>query len=481
MSVNHPRGTFCSGCNAWYAAGVAAAHCPRCGMTVIADHEVDAGQPTYLWKGQTSLSLTGDPESAAQDDEAKLNSLVGSDLHIYRLESLLGRGGMGWVFLARHRDLLRECAVKVLAPRTARTDPEYVSRFENEGRAAAALVHPNIVTTHAIGEADGWRFLEMEFVRGRSLQQRLKDGPLTCLQALSITAQVAQGLAAAHREGIVHRDLKPDNILITHQKVPKISDFGLAKRISPGGSKSTSRTLAGTPHFMAPEVFLGEEPTPASDVYALGVCFYQMLTGRYPFTAAKLSELMHKVTSDPLPHLRLEAPNVPLEISECALTLLARSPANRPQSGTEVAQLLLAVLGHARDIDAMLHEALGDVPGIQWRTVGDQYRIDVSLHGGRSQRVIVETCESPAGERLLSIYSICGPVADGFLQDALRLNSSLTHGAIAIRDLADEPRFVTINNYLLSTVDVPELRNSVLEAAHHADALELRLTGRDQH
>lgn len=475
-----PHGLYCPGCNAWFPPGSTETGCRRCQMPLVASDELGSQQPTFLYRGTQSTDVDRAPSADPDSDKQRLMQLVGTDLHIYKIDALLGRGGMGWVFLAQHRDLHRMCAVKILAPRLAAEDPDYVARFENEGRAAAALVHPNIITTHAIGTFEDLHYLEMEFVRGRSLQQRLSDGPLTPLQALSLAAQVATGLSAAHVEGILHRDLKPDNILLTHQGVPKISDFGLAKRIVPS-SPDHDQTLAGTPHFMAPELFLGHPPTPASDVYALGVCLYQMLTAHFPFTAPKLNDLIQAVTNDPLPHLRLEHPHIPLDVAECVFAMLSRSPANRPRDGIEAAQLLSAVLGHTRDIDVLLREALDGLPTLQWRAVDNRHEVTVQLASDRQQRVWIETLDSRDGDRLLSIYSLCGPVDAAHNTDALRLNSEISHGALAIRDVRGVPHFVLVNNYPRATVDAEEIRRSVLEAALHADAFEQRLTGRDDH
>ncbi len=446
-------------------------------MHLLDEQQVPLHQPTRLWPGPAVSELEETHVGGLGGDEDRLLSLIGSDLHIYHIESLLGRGGMGWVFLARHRDLHCSCAVKILAPRLAQQDPDYVARFENEGRAAAALVHPNIITTHAIGTCGDLHFLEMEFVRGWSLQNRIAQGPLSPLLATSIAAQVASGLAAAHQEGILHRDLKPDNILMTHEGIPKITDFGLAKRLA--SDDGARNTLAGTPHFMAPELFLGQEPTPTSDVYALGVCLYRMLTGHYPFTRPKLTDLIAAVTNDPLPHLRLEHPHIPLEIAESVFAMLARSPANRPRDGIEAAQLLQAVLGGARDLETLLHEALDDLPTIAWRADGTRYVASVELADDRRQHVYIEATNG--GERLLTIYSVCGPANAEYCGEALRLNASIVHGALAIREIEGTPHFVMLNNYPRATVDAEEIRQSVLDAALHADALERRLTGGDRH
>jgi serine/threonine protein kinase len=480
VAAKSAHGLYCPGCNAWFPPGSTEHSCRRCQMPLVESHEVGSDQPTFLYRGSLSTDMEAESSARRDDDKHRLMELVGTDLHIYHVDTLLGRGGMGWVFLAQHRDLHRWCAVKILAPRLAGRDPEFVQRFQNEGRASAALVHPNIITTHAIGTFGDLHYLEMEFVRGRSLQRRLGEGPLSPLQALSFAAQVATGLSAAHTEGIVHRDLKPDNILLTHQGVPKISDFGLAKRVVQGGTDN-DQSLAGTPHFMAPELFLGQPPTPASDVYALGVCLYQMLTGHFPFTAPTLTDLIHTVTNAPLPHLRVDHPHIPLDVAECVFSLLARSPGNRPRDGIEAAQLLNAVLGQARDIEVLLHEALDDLPAVKWRAIGARHEAIVQLADERQQRVWLETVDSDEGERVLSIYSLCGPFDSSHCATALRLNSQLSHGALAIRDISGVPHFVLVNNYPRATVDTEEIRRSVLEAALHADAFELRLTGRDEH
>jgi len=449
-------------------------------MPLVADGAATSELPTLVLQadGVPQGHDSDDVRQALDDDRRRMQDLIGRQFHIYQIETLLGRGGMGWVFLAQHRDLQRSCALKIVSPRVALRDPDYLDRFLTEGQAAASLVHPNVVTVHAIGAHEALHFLEMEFVRGRSLQARIADGPLPPLQATAIAAQVAAGLAAAHQAGILHRDLKPDNILMTHQGIPKLSDFGLAKRLA---SKEADETLAGTPHYMAPELFVGQPPTPAADVYALGVCLYAMLTGRLPFHCARLNDLIAAASGSPLPHLRAEHPHLPLEISEAVLAMLSRSPANRPRDGVEAGQLLNAVLGQARDIEVLLHEALDGVPTIAWRAEGDRHLAVVDLADNRRQKVFIETTPASDGERLLSIYSVCGAVDETHSTDALRLNARIVHGAVAIRELDGRPHFVVINNYPRATVDAEEILQSVLDAALHADALEQRLTGGDVH
>jgi serine/threonine protein kinase len=238
--------------------------------------------------------------------------------------------------------------------------------------------------------------------------------------------------------------------------------------------------LAGTPHFMAPELFQGAQPTPASDVYALGVSLYLMLCGQFPFTRPKLSDLIAAVTTDPLPSLRAANSAVPLDVAECVCAMLSRSPENRPHDGIAAMQLLHAVLGHARNLETLLHEALDHEPSVDWRHQGDGYLARVELADGRRQQVWLETEERDAGERLVSIYSVCGPAQPAYYADALRLNSQMIHGALALRDIDGVPHFVVLNNYPRATVDSEEIRESILDAAFHGDAVERQLTGQDR-
>jgi serine/threonine-protein kinase len=409
-----------------------------------------------------------------------MRQLVGRSLDVYDCEALLGRGGMGWVFLARHRDLQRACALKILAPRLLEHDNDYLGRFLNEARAAAALVHPNIVTTHAIGRQEEFHFLEMEFVPGRSLQQLIDAAPLSPVRATKVAAQIAAGLAAAHRTEILHRDLKPDNVLLTHHCIPKIGDFGLAKRVASRAVADGREELAGTPNFMAPELFAGQPASTASDVYSLGVCYFQMLTGRLPFARPRLADLIAAVADEPVPSVREFRSDVSLEMAECVSLLMSRAPANRPRDGTEAAQLLEAILGQVQDVETLLREALADEPGVTYRATEGGHEVSVRLPDGRCQAVVIEQSRHAALDRLLMIYSTCCPTQPEFFESALRLNSTICHGAIAVRDVHGMPYFVMIDAYPRSTVDPEEVRRSVLEIASHADAIERALTGRDR-
>ena len=412
----------------------------------------------------------------------EVDELIGQQLGVYTCDALLGAGAMGRVYLARHRDLHRKCALKILPPSLVLRDPAYVERFMNEGQAAAALNHPNIVTIHAIGVERKYHFLEMEFVAGRSLAELVEDeGPQTPVRATALTLRIAEGLAAAHRAGILHRDLKPDNVMLTHQGVPKITDFGLAQNVVINAETDNAYEFVGTPPFMAPELFEHQPATTASDVYALGVCYFFLLTGQLPFRGDNLNDLIRSVRHDPLPSFRSFHRSIPMEMAECATMLLARAAKNRPQSGVEAVQLLEAVLGQVEDIESLLQKAFANHPDILWKRQGHRYRIDLTFSGGRHQTAFVEPSDHAAADRLLRISSVCCPALSVYFEPALRLNSEILHGALAIAEIDNEVVFVMVDNYPLATVDPEEIRRSVLEVAHRADAIEKLLTGQDLH
>jgi len=403
----------------------------------------------------------------------------GQTLNIYHCQRLLGRGGMGLVYLARNTSLHRLCALKILSPRHTAADEEYVERFENEARAAAALVHPNVVTTHAIGRADGLHYLEMEYVPGGSLQSEIDSqvqiGPI---RSTSMTVGIAAGLTIAHRLGIVHRDLKPDNVLVTPGGTPKISDFGLAKRIL--SDDASGARLAGTPHFMAPELFEGAPATTASDVYALGVCYYLLLTGRLPFEGRTVSDVMRAILTANAPGPRRIDPDIPLDMAECATLLMNRDPQQRPRDASFALQVLQAVLGSARDLENLVYDAFHGLPGVTWEETADGgFRVHLQLRNYRSQTVHIENSNHPAGERLLLIYSLCCEARPSFYEEALRLNAVMHHGGISIRDIDGRPCFVMIDTYPRATVSGEDIRRSAIDLGARADSIENRLTGRD--
>lgn len=462
---------FCSACNQTFVGDIS--QCPRCGMKL--------SQRDNPLQRETVLLSTNAQQPLETATELELDQLLlpGQIIDIYQCQKTLGRGGMGVVYLARNTSLQRLCALKLLSPRKVSEEVDYVERFENEGRAAAALVHPNVVTTHAIGRTGDFHFLEMEYVPGHSLQNEIEnEGAIGPIRSTAMAVGIASGLAIAHRLGIVHRDLKPDNVLVTPGGIPKIVDFGLAKRVV--GDDLPNCNLAGTPYFMAPELFEGEAASPASDVYALGVCYYLMLTGRFPFEGDSINSLMKSILTAEYTSVRRINEDIPLDMAECVSLMLNREPSNRPRDAAAASQLLQAVLGSSRDLDNLIYDAFNGLPNISWERDDESgFKVHITLRGERGQTVYVENSEHSAGERLLMIYSICCEAKPSFYEDALRLNAAMHHGGISIRDIGGKPYFVMVDTYSRATVSGEDIRRSCIELGSRADNVEQMLTGRD--
>jgi serine/threonine protein kinase len=202
---------------------------------------------------------------------------------------------MGDVYLAEDKRLGRQVAMKLL-PREFTADAERVKRFAQEARATSALNHPNIITIHEIGEIANTHYIATEYVEGETLRRRMDRGPLTLQEALDLAIQIATALEAAHRAGIVHRDIKPENVMVRPDGYVKVLDFGLAKLIEPstagldarlpieGTVNTESGVVMGTPRCMSPEQARGEKADARTDIFSLGIVFYEMLAGRAPFT-----------------------------------------------------------------------------------------------------------------------------------------------------------------------------------------------------
>ena len=227
-------------------------------------------------------------------------------LGVYQLKRLLGRGGMGSVYLAHDPRLSRDVALKVLSPEFAR-QPEFRERFVSEARSCSALNHPNITTIHEIGEADGLHYIAFEFVDGETLERVLeREGRLTPERVLELAIPLAGALGYAHERGILHRDLKPANLVLSHLGIPKILDFGLAKTMGGSVEPETETMLrltqagmvVGTIAYMAPEQALGQHVDARSDVFSFGCLLYEMLAGKRPFSGMTAPQLLDRLLHD---------------------------------------------------------------------------------------------------------------------------------------------------------------------------------------
>jgi serine/threonine-protein kinase len=230
---------------------------------------------------------------------------------------------------------------------------------------------------------------------------------------------------------------------------------------------------------MAPELFTGEPGSMTADVYALGVTFFLLLTGRLPFTGSSLAQLMYRVCHDPVPNVRAEFPDVTLEMAECLSLLLAKSPLSRPKDAIEAAQLLQAVCGQVRDIESLLREAFRDQPHVHWTRQQSRYRLELALPDARRQTLYIEPSGHAAAQRLLLIYSLCCEAQPAYYEGALRLNAEMAHGGVAIRDVDGRSMFCVVDTYPRATVDADAIRKSALEVALRADGVEKLLTGLD--
>lgn len=243
------------------------------------------------------------PQAPLLDGDS-LRTALETKLHgQYRVVRLLGRGGMGAVYLARDLTLDREVAIKVVKPDSV--SEELYDRFRREARTSARLSHPNIVPLHAFGEVEGMPYFVMGYVRGESLAARLRrDGRLPEAEARRVLAEIADALDHAHRQGVVHRDIKPDNVLLEDESGRALlTDFGVAKALGKGETMTRAGSVVGTPHFMSPEQAAGRADIDGrSDIYSLGVMAYAMLAGRLPFEGSTAADVLKKhLTQEPPP------------------------------------------------------------------------------------------------------------------------------------------------------------------------------------
>lgn len=258
----------------------------------------------------------------------------------YRLEERLGSGGMAVVYRAYDLKLERHVALKILR-RDYSQEPEARQRFQQEAKATAILSHPNIAALYDYGEEDSQLYLVMEYVPGTDLKTLLKQrGAFSLPEALEIMIQASAGIGHAHRVGLVHCDIKPQNILVTPEGRVKVLDFGIARALASISPDEQSEVVWGSPRYFSPEQAAGLAPSPASDVYSLGVVLYELLTGQAPFNAPSAEELarMHREDLPPSP-CKLN-PAIPSSLEQIILKVLSKEPAQRYRNADQFCQIL---------------------------------------------------------------------------------------------------------------------------------------------
>ncbi len=311
----------------------------------------EAGRKVKCRVCRTVLRVPREVETVRVDRviEKPEDTTIGRVIAGYRVDSKLGSGGMSSVYLATHLGLEKRMALKLL-PKEKASD-EVTKRFVREARVVAKLAHPNIVGVYDVGETDSHFYLAMEFVEGETLEDILvKREKLPPYEATRVIRDVGRALECAHRQGIIHRDIKPDNIMLSPDGTVKVTDFGLAKM--KGGRADITRAgiILGTPFFMAPEQCERKALDIRSDLYSLGVTYYNSVTGKKPFEGGKPAEIMFShIHEDPIPPNLLE-PTLPFELTGVILKMLKKDPAERYQDPTDLVQALDGVLSRLQPV-----------------------------------------------------------------------------------------------------------------------------------
>ncbi|MBL7082388.1 MAG: protein kinase [Candidatus Aminicenantes bacterium] len=273
-------------------------------------------------------------------------TVSGDKVKHYEILELIGKGGMGEVYLAHDSVLDRNVAIKFL-PETMEQDPKARERFVREAKSAAALDHPFICKIYETGEADGKAFIVMEYIKGKTLKKKLQEEPITFKEFLRVALEIAEALETAHENGIVHRDLKPENIMLTPHSHVKVMDFGLAKRVFSNEDELTKTitqasateegAISGTLGYMSPEQARGENVDRKSDIFSLGIMLYEMISGEHPFSRPSAIETLSAILRDPPPHLKVRPKKVIPALSPILRKAVAKNPKDRYESIVELA------------------------------------------------------------------------------------------------------------------------------------------------
>lgn len=253
----------------------------------------------------------------------------------YKIKAVIGQGGMADVYLAFDQILNREVAIKVLRDKLAE-DPVTLVRFQREASAASKLSHPNVVDIYDVGESEGYHYIVMEYVRGRTLKQLISQrGALDYHEAIGIMHQLTSAIVTAHAHHIIHRDIKPQNVLVKDDGTVKITDFGIA--IANDAVQLTYyNTVMGSAHYLAPETAQGKEPNGQIDIYSLGIVFYELLTGDVPFRGSTPTEIAIKHLREPMPYPRLFNPSIPQSVENIVLKATAKDVEERYERADEM-------------------------------------------------------------------------------------------------------------------------------------------------
>jgi serine/threonine protein kinase/Tol biopolymer transport system component len=370
--------------------------------------------------------------------------MIGTTLGHYRIVELLGKGGMGEVYLADDIRLQRRVALKILARELA-SDPDRRERFEREARAAAALNHPNIVTIHSVEEADGIPFLTLELIDGQTLADLIPDGGLPLDRVLTLAIPLADAVGAAHQRGITHRDLKPANVMLTSDGRVKVLDFGLAKlkedaRLAveagqPTGMLTGDGRIVGTVAYMSPEQAEGKPVDQRSDVFSLGVILYEMATGGRPFTGDTQMSILSSIMKDSPKPVTDARRGLPRDFSRLVMRCLAKDVEDRYQSAKDVRNDLRALKNDLTSGEVVPISASGDAPTMApIRSVSRNFLI------GAVAAVLVVSVAAALVLRSRSAAAPASPASRPF--DSINLTRLTTTGTAGLASISGDGRYV---------------------------------------
>ncbi|MEE2786566.1 MAG: protein kinase, partial [Myxococcota bacterium] len=309
--------------------------------TALASKDSEGGQTPRLEISEWSMVS----DQTAPSVDGDLNMLkAGSKLAHYVITRLIGRGGMGEVYLARDTHLGRKVALKVIIP-TQLENPEALDRFLQEARMTARFNHPNIITIYGVGVVDGFPYVALEYLEGQNLQERCREERPTLQESLRFCLAIGEAVTEAHRHGVLHRDLKPANVLIPKDGRIRVADFGLAQqlnvtghqgnksaRLEQQGDSTPPKKVVGTPAYMAPEQWRGQKTTEATDVWALGIILHELVVGKRPYAGLKAMQLGYKVCEPGPAPIGAELSGAPPKIEALVRRCLTKDPAQRPSA-----------------------------------------------------------------------------------------------------------------------------------------------------